>query len=497
MYPEFRAPLWKLRPRFPLAVRRRLRANKEPSGKAPGKLDLLSRHLTNLGKLLASLWIVLATVLLVFHALAGWRQAELVIHPLSSVPSEMIESGFTGQFLAERLADRLEEIGDLSGSQLSNARVTPRLITDSALEEITVPGVSLSLHHLRRMILDALGRSYTSVSGSVTQTRDTINMHLNISGRGHEVIEIPLGDATFAQLTDDLLEQAARRIYRALQPYILATYLYDQDHAACEETIRYCLSHDPSSDDPWAYNLWGLLVHRQGESAEAERLFLQAITLEPCYSFAYSNWGIVLERRKDFTGASRKYLKAIECNPKNALAHHNLGVIFQKEERLEEASMQYQAAIEADPQFVDSYINLAAILWELGEREAALDTLGRANALFNRYDARVISNWGALLFRAGRYEEAAAKYELVRQTNPSSADLNCLVGLVYTRTKNDELAVKRFLRCGDLLLETGKAADAKEAYLRAEKIAPQSPEILKRLRDLGEVVETDRLTTDY
>jgi protein O-GlcNAc transferase len=238
-------------------------------------------------------------------------------------------------------------------------------------------------------------------------------------------------------------------------------------------------------------------LHRQGESAEAERLFLQATTLNPCYSLAYSNWGNVLERRKDFPGARKKYLKAIECDPRNALAHHNLGVIAQKEKNLEGASRYYQTAIEADPEFVDPYINLAAILWELGEPEAAFDTLARANALSHGQDGRVIRNWGALLFRAGTYQEAAVKYELVRQTNPNSAELNCLLGLVYAQMNSDDLAVNRFLRCGDLLVEAGKAADAKEAYLKAQKIAPQRPDIARRLGNLSEIAESHRVTTDH
>ncbi|MFO7178425.1 MAG: tetratricopeptide repeat protein [Pseudomonadota bacterium] len=104
---------------------------------------------------------------------------------------------------------------------------------------------------------------------------------------------------------------------------------------------------------------------------EAERLYKQALELDPWLSIAYTNLGNIRFRRQDVEQAEQLYRKALEIDPRQPEAQYNLGYVMLERGQPELAIPLFLGAIEADPKFSDAYFNLAMAYEQIGETQKA------------------------------------------------------------------------------------------------------------------------------
>jgi len=104
---------------------------------------------------------------------------------------------------------------------------------------------------------------------------------------------------------------------------------------------------------------------------EAQKLYRQAIELDPLLAIAYTNLGNILFRKGDEAAAEALYSKALAIDPKQPEAKYNLGYLMLERHELDVAIRYFQGAIEADPRFADAYFNLAMAYEELGDKRNA------------------------------------------------------------------------------------------------------------------------------
>jgi tetratricopeptide (TPR) repeat protein len=104
---------------------------------------------------------------------------------------------------------------------------------------------------------------------------------------------------------------------------------------------------------------------------EAERLYKQAIELDPQLAIAYTNLGNILFRRGDIPGAEKLYRKAIDVDDKQPEAHYNLGYVMLDRGQPRVAAAHFERAIARDPRFADAHFNLAMAYEQIAEREKA------------------------------------------------------------------------------------------------------------------------------
>jgi tetratricopeptide (TPR) repeat protein len=104
---------------------------------------------------------------------------------------------------------------------------------------------------------------------------------------------------------------------------------------------------------------------------EAERLYKQAIELDPKLAIAYTNLGNILFRRGDIPGAEKLYRKAIDVDDKQPEAHYNLGYVMLDRGQPRIAAAHFERAISRDPRFADAHFNLAMAYEQIAEREKA------------------------------------------------------------------------------------------------------------------------------
>jgi len=104
---------------------------------------------------------------------------------------------------------------------------------------------------------------------------------------------------------------------------------------------------------------------------EAERLYREAITLDPWLAIAYTNLGNIRFRRQDGTHAEELYKKALEIDPRQPEAQYNLGYVMLERGEPDASIPLFLGAIESDPKFSDAYFNLAMAYEQVGESQKA------------------------------------------------------------------------------------------------------------------------------
>ncbi|HET9954746.1 MAG TPA: tetratricopeptide repeat protein [Polyangiaceae bacterium] len=104
---------------------------------------------------------------------------------------------------------------------------------------------------------------------------------------------------------------------------------------------------------------------------EAERLYLEAVKLDPWLAIAYTNLGNIRFRRQDTDGAEALYRKGLEIDPRQPEAQYNLGYVMLERGQPDAAIPLFLGAIASDPKFSDAYFNLAMAYEQVGETQKA------------------------------------------------------------------------------------------------------------------------------
>lgn len=111
----------------------------------------------------------------------------------------------------------------------------------------------------------------------------------------------------------------------------------------------------------------GSVRARQGRTAEAETLYLGALSGNPDHPEPYFYLGSLREAQGDPDAALEKYLKAASLDPSYTAAFNNAGAILLDQEKYAEAEEMYRSALEWNPDFFEARYNLFQVL-ELQKR---------------------------------------------------------------------------------------------------------------------------------
>jgi DNA-binding transcriptional MerR regulator len=104
---------------------------------------------------------------------------------------------------------------------------------------------------------------------------------------------------------------------------------------------------------------------------EAERLYKEAIALDPWLAIAYTNLGNIRFRRQESDVAEQLYRKALEIDARQPEAQYNLGYVMLERGEPDTSIPLFLGAIESDPKFSDAYFNLAMAYEQVGESQKA------------------------------------------------------------------------------------------------------------------------------
>src|SRR5205807_1117744 len=137
-----------------------------------------------------------------------------------------------------------------------------------------------------------------------------------------------------------------------------------------EKLWSQAIAIDPRS--PVAHNNWGNALAEQGKVAEAIEHYRTALRLKPDYADAHTNWGNALTQQGKMAEAIEHYQQALQFKPDHAHAHNNWGNALAKQGKLAEAIAHYQQALQFKPDYADAHNNWGNALAKQGKLAEAI-----------------------------------------------------------------------------------------------------------------------------
>lgn len=144
-----------------------------------------------------------------------------------------------------------------------------------------------------------------------------------------------------------------------------------------------------------------------------------ALLQAPDRAALHHNRAVVLHRGHRFLEALEGHQQALRLGLRSADAQYNLGNSLQCLGRGEQAISAYQSALSLQPEHALALYDLARLRWRLGHADFDTELLQLSH---DRADSAVAPGIHAqLLWRAERYEDAAAAFALASQRAPATA----------------------------------------------------------------------------
>ena len=189
-----------------------------------------------------------------------------------------------------------------------------------------------------------------------------------------------------------------------------------------------------------------IAAHQAGRIAEAEGLYVQALSFEPANGVAQHYFGLLryqqgrLDEAMALMGGARRLVAA---NP-GMLSHYAL--VLQAKGLLQEALQQLDQAVSLDSKYAEGFNNRGAVLCQLGRFEEGVASFD-AGLRINPKAVDALCNRSIALCFLGRLPEALAGYDRAVALQPNDPNL------VAAR--------------GGVLNELGRHADALVCYDKA------------------------------
>jgi tetratricopeptide (TPR) repeat protein len=275
--------------------------------------------------------------------------------------------------------------------------------------------------------------------------------------------------------------------------------------------------------DAEALSARALELAQKRQAAEAEKLWKQALTVQPNLFSAAFNLGYLYFSQQQFTQAEPLLSQAARAQPKDFNAHYLLGAVRSQLGRTDDALRAWRAALEIQPGHLKlmqimaveygkgRYFRDAAAMaeralaargndpqawliaiksWQdAGDRGAALRL---SEGMLKRFPAhpRASFEYGYELYRSGQRAAALPYLEKALKADPPWEEPFFFMGDIRARENQHEAAIPLLKRAIELrsdymaawvalarsLMSLGRDEEAKNELLRAVAIDPKHPQ---------------------
>jgi predicted O-linked N-acetylglucosamine transferase (SPINDLY family) len=168
-------------------------------------------------------------------------------------------------------------------------------------------------------------------------------------------------------------------------------------------------------------HMLGFLRQQQGRFSEALSLIDKALALKPVHAEALNSRGLVLLGLRRLAEALTSFDRALAIRPHYVAALNNRGNILQELNRPAEALASYERALTIQPTHVQALYNRGIVLRELQRNTEALASFDRVLAIRPDH-ADALNNRGIVLRDLKRPAEALASYERALVIRPHYVD---------------------------------------------------------------------------
>ena len=214
--------------------------------------------------------------------------------------------------------------------------------------------------------------------------------------------------------------------------------------------------------DERAHFLLGGAYFGQQDMPKAIQEYRKAVEVAPDFAPAYNLLGYAERQVGAFGEAERAFKKYIELIPGDPNPYDSYAELLMKMGRFDESIAMYQKALATDPNFAPSHIGIATNLMLQGKHDAARAEAWKLHqAARNDGDRRGALFTTAVIYAdEGKFEQALGElkkeYAVAEKINDAAAMSADVVAM------------------GDVLLEAGKAEEARKRYLQAVELVQQS-----------------------
>jgi tetratricopeptide (TPR) repeat protein len=194
-------------------------------------------------------------------------------------------------------------------------------------------------------------------------------------------------------------------------------------------------------------------------NAEARRLFVKAIDLDPAYAVAYvglgwahlQSWQFLWSTdRQTLARAKELADRAIALDRTLANAYHLLGQVYLWEKEHERALAQIERAIELAPNDADGFETLAEIHNWSGTPEQAIRNIRHAMRLNPRYPYFYLWTLGHAYYLVQRRHEALDVFGKLIVENPNFVPAHAYRAVILSELGRVDEAQKAWNKAGDL-----------------------------------------------
>ncbi len=171
----------------------------------------------------------------------------------------------------------------------------------------------------------------------------------------------------------------------------------------------------------------------------------------------------------DWERAAEAYGRAVDINPQDYMALISWGLALFTLGRYEEAARAYRQATKVAPKEPVPWERLANIYEALEDYKAAAEAAMRAAELYAK---------------SGQLDKAVYNWERVVRWLPGHLQAHHLLARAYEHLRRPHEAIAEYLYTAALLQRLNRQEEALRMLQRAERLAPQHPEVRRALRAL-------------
>lgn len=217
-------------------------------------------------------------------------------------------------------------------------------------------------------------------------------------------------------------------------------------------------------------------LHRNGQYAQAEPLYMQAINMQSNHADAHHMLGLLYYQTDRIDAALKHISLALNIAPRNLDYLNNLGLVQRAATQFEAALKTFQQAILLQPKDLDVQLNLANTLLELNRFDEAANYYRRV--LKARPDQDIRNALAHCLSMLGNQAHATGKFGIAEASFKEAISFNPTDAAFY-------------YNLGNAQRELGKAAEAAASYQKAIQYAPDDADAYNNLgnvqRELGQL----------
>ncbi|OSM04841.1 tetratricopeptide repeat protein [Magnetofaba australis] len=234
----------------------------------------------------------------------------------------------------------------------------------------------------------------------------------------------------------------------------------------------------------------GVMLHREGDLAQAEPFYEHVLSEEPQHPEANHLMGLLKYQTDRIEQAVGHLRAAVEAKPELAGYRMNYGRALSKNGELEAALAQYEEAARLEPSLPEARLQQALTLYDMDRHADAIERFDAILAAAPN-DPDALDGKGMALAHLGRFDDAIDCFRLAAETQPGDIDAQLHLASALREAERFEEALRAYdtalaindqlplahHRRGVCLQALGRHEEAQQARARGEELdRAQAPE---------------------